>query len=563
MRIKLFLISIIGAFLYYFVALPTLNPLFIDGFIFWFTMAVVWLVIINVDSVVRFLVRKYNVREEDLPKFFKGITKNQENATMQKTKSIAKLSIFIIAILFLIGVVFTVIGTPLISYKAYRDQMPNPAQADFAQRLNTMQTDKLLVVDKNLALILADKKLGERSSLGSQVITGEPTIQQVKGELVWVVPLYHSGFFKWLSNMDGSAGYITVSATDLQDVKYVEDYKIKIQPNNYFFDDLERRIRFSIGAFKGITDYSFELDEDGKPYWVVTTYKNKRGFSLPEANGILLVDAQTGSIKSYDMENIPDWVDRVQPEDFVINQINNKGKYVHGIFNFSNKDKFKTSPGHIIVYNDNRCYLFTGITSVGADNSAIGFYMVDMKTKESVFFNMSGATENAAMESTEGAVQDLGYKATFPVVLNLENNPSYFITLKDKSGLIKKYAFVSIKNYNIVGIGDSIKEAEKNYLNLLKNSGVQNNEGDEQNITESKKIAGTVKRIDFTIEDGKTIYYIILNESDKMIFTVNSTVSQTLPLTQIGDNIEIEYDYSDKSITQKVTSFKNITLAIE
>lgn len=561
MRIKLFLLSILFAFIYYFVSMPSLNPLLVDGAMFWFVLIVVWLAIINIDSLLKAIFRKYNLTDDDLPRFFKGMAQKYDN-TFEKTKATAKISIGVVVVLLLAGIVYTAIGTPLFSYKAYREQMPNPKEIQFSEGMEKVDMNKLLVVDKELALILADKKLGERSSLGSQVVTGEPTIQQVNGELLWAVPLHHSGFFKWLSNMDGSAGYITVSATNMQDVKYVDDYKIKIQPNSYFFDDLTRRLRFNVGAFKGITDYSFELDEEGRPHWVVTTYKNKRGFSLQEANGVIIVDAQTGSCKSYDLDEIPEWVDRVQPEDYIVSQINNKGKYVHGIFNFSNKDKFQTSEGDIIVYNDNRCYLFTGITSVGADNSALGFYMVDMKTKEPFFFNMSGATENAAMQSAEGAVQDLGYSATFPVVLNLEKNPTYFTTLKDKSGLIKKYAFVSIKNYNIVGVGDNIVEAEKNYLNLLKNTGSSDIVVEDTKL-EDKKIEGTVKRIDWSIVDNETVYSILLNENDKHIFVAKNSLSSTLPLTQVGDKVEIEYSFNEETITQKVGSFKNKTLGIE
>lgn len=562
MKIKLFLLSIVLALVYYFVNMPSLNPLLIDGAMFWFVLIVVWLAIINIDSLLRSIFRKYNLTDDDVPSFFKGMTNKYNSNTFEKTKSITKVSIGIIVLLLLLGGIYTLIGTPLISYKAYRDQMPQPKEVEFEKGIEYVDKDKLLVVDKQLALVLADKKLGERASLGSQVILGEPTIQQVNGELLWVVPLHHSGFFKWLNNIDGSKGYITVSATNIQDVRYVEDYKIKIQPNSYFFDDLTRRLRFNIGAFKGITDYSFELDEDGKPYWVVTTYKNKRGFSLPEADGVIIVDAQTGSCKSYNLDEIPDWVDRVQPEDYIMAQINNKGQYVHGILNLSNKDKFKTSQGDIIVYNNDRCYLFTGITSVGADNSALGFYMVDMKTKEPFFFNMSGATENAAMESAEGAVQDLGYKATFPVVLNLKDNPTYFITLKDKSGLIKKYAFVSIKNYNIVGVGDSVAQAEENYLRLLKNSGVSNSPVEDE-VLKEKTVEGTVKRIDWSIVNNETIYYIMLNENDKVIFTVNASVANTLPLTQVSDNVSITYKAKDNTITQNVINFKNNTLGIE
>lgn len=207
----------------------------------------------------------------------------------------------------------------------------------------------------------------ERPSLGSQVYLGEPTKQLVNGKLVWVVPLHHSGLFKWFTNMSGTPGYVVVSATNTNDVEYVEDYKIKYQPNSYLLDDLQRHLRLNGALFDGITDYSFELDESGQPYWIVTSYKNTRGFALPEAKGIYAVNASTGDVQYYSIDEVPDWVDRVQPEDFIVNQINNKGEYVHGIFNFSDKDKYRTSEGEAIIYNNGDCYLFTGLTSIGQD----------------------------------------------------------------------------------------------------------------------------------------------------------------------------------------------------
>ena len=104
----------------------------------------------------------------------------------------------------------------------------------------------------------------------------------------------------------------------------------------------------------------------------------------------------------YSIDEVPEWVDRVQPESFIVNQINNKGEYVHGIFNFSDKDKYRTSQGEAIIYNNDDCYLFTGLTSIGQDESAIGFMMVDMVTKEPILYQMNGATEKSAQQSAQG-----------------------------------------------------------------------------------------------------------------------------------------------------------------
>lgn len=536
------------AFLYFFVATPVINPMYLDGAFFWVMLVTIYLVASQILRI-------------------GGLKVSRVSGTMMvdfdksKRKLISKPIIVILIAIWVLYFGVIIVSSPLFFYKAYRDQMPKPTETEFTSDIQTVDLNQIRVVDQELASTLADKKLGEKPSLGSQVRLGTPTIQSVDDELVWVVPLQHSGFFKWISNLSGSAGYIKVSATNIQDVEYVDQYQIKIQPDSYLMDDLVRRVRFGAGAFTGITDFSFELDDSGKPYWVVTTYENLRGFALPEADGIILVDAESGDMQRFDLKDVPEWVDRVQPEDFIINQINNQGEYVHGIFNFSNKEKTKTSEGEIIVYNNGRCYLFTGITSVGADNSAIGFMMVDMVTKEPTMYRMSGATETAAMGSAQGKVQDLGYKATFPVVLNVEGQPTYFMTLKDDARLVKKYAFVSIKDYTIVGVGDTVRSAQEDYLKTLADSNLTS--GLEQESTtqsEKKELTGTISRISWTTVDNATQYTMMFQEEPGKLFVAEVFLSGALPVTQAGDIVKITYNEAETGVVNKVTEFDNTTI---
>ena len=451
-------------------------------------------------------------------------------------------------------VLIDIFTSPLFASGAYKNQIGSIEERKFETDIQPIDVSQLPIVDKALAIKLADKKLGEKPSLGSMATIGDPVIQRVNGNLVWVLPLQHTGFFKWLANMGGTPGYIVVSATNQNDIKYVENYKIKIQPAAFFNDNLERHTRFSAAIFTGITDYTFEIDETGHPFWVVTTYKNTLGLNLPEATGVILVDAVTGSTQKYSMSNIPDWVDRVQPESFVVNQVNNNGQYIHGVFNFSNKDKYQTSEGNIIVYYNNKCYLLTGLTSVGSDESATGFILVDMVTKKPILYRLSGSTEYAAQQSAEGKVQHLNYTASFPIIINVNNIPTYFMTLKDKEGLIKQFSLVSVKDYNTVGIGETISNALKNYEYLLSNS----NSGDVlQNPTTRITLEGTVDRIASELNGQYTVYKLILKENPDKIFTINSDVSDELALTIAGDKVSITYlDTTAKTIS--VTSFDNL-----
>ena len=518
---------------------PNLNPMYPDG-------AFSWCFIISCYVILNFFVALGSVR----------ITTNEYNRpqlSVDKSVGGYKTGFALLAILWVLYFAATVLSMPLFNYKVYRDQLGTPVVSEFTDTVQPLALDQLPIVDKSLARELADKKVGENPGLGSQVVLGIPVIQKVNGKLVWVVPLEHSGFFKWLKNMDGSAGYIVVSASDVSDVTLVTDHKIKYQANAYILDDLNRHVRlFGGGLFKGLTDYSFELDDDGVPYWVITTYKNRWLFNLPEATGVLTVNATTGETTQYTIDTLPEWVDRVQPESFVMDQIQNQGTYVHGIFNFSNQDKFRPSQGDIIIYNGARCYLFTGLTSVGSDESAIGFILVDMVTKESNIYQMSGATETAAQSSAEGKVQQFGYRASFPMIINLDGQATYFMTLKDNAGLIKQYAFVSVSNYTNVGTGETIDSALRNYRQV---QGTVNSNISAGQATTTVK--GTVLRIASETMENTITYKIILEEQKDHIFTVSYELSSELALTQPGDRVSMDY-MEDPTGVCPALSFDNL-----
>lgn len=538
----IFLVITLLVLLYVFVEAPTLSPLYLDGAIFWAVLITIYVGLNALMKIGEFSFDAEKTQPGQVPFSFSARQK------------FPKLSAVIIAVPWILIVVVMILCSVFFQWKAYRDQLGEPEIKKFDNEVQAIDVAQIPIVDENLALQLAQKKLGERPALGSQVALYSATIQMVDGELVWVVPLYHSGFFKWLANLSGTPGYIVVSATNTNDVRYVEGYKIKYHPGSYLLFDITRKVRFGPGLMTGITDYSFELDDEGQPYWAISTYKNSRGFSLPEADGIILLNATTGQMDRYGMDEVPEWVDRVQPEDFVLAQIANRGNYVHGIFNFANKDKYRPSEGHNIVYNNGRCYLFTGLTSVGADDSAIGFIMVDMVTKEPIMYEMSGATEEAAQRSAEGRVQDLKYRATFPIILNIDSQPTYFMTLKDNIGLIKQYAFVSVTNYSTVGTGESVSAAMRDYENKLRSDGVTTI-GKLGGVVE--QLEGTILRISGEYSGGNTVYKFLLSEKPDILFIAESTAGAELALTQPNDKVQVEYSLSSDG-TAEVTSFDNL-----
>ncbi|GEQ22832.1 cell shape-determining protein [Clostridium butyricum] len=455
-------------------------------------------------------------------------------------------------------VAVAIVCSPVANYKAHRNLIGNIEEVDFSSEIKYIDLNQLPTIDKELAGKLADKKLGEIASLGSQVTVGDLHLQSINGELYYVAPLEHSSFLKWLTNREGTEGYIKVSATNQNDVELVtelngEPVNIKYLDSAYLFSDL-RLASYLRDLKAGHTDYTFELDDTGRPYWVVTRYDNAIGISEAKAIGVLVMDAQTGQAEVYDIENAPKWIDRIQPKSFMNRYINKWGELVHGVFNFTDKDKLTTTSGMNIIYNDDLCYYYTGITSVGSDESLVGFTLTNTRTGETKLYKTSGATENASMKSAEGKVQQYGYTATFPYLINIQNEPTYFMTLKDSNGLVKQYAMVNVKNYNTVGVGDTLQGTLNKYLEGLTNTSISLEGGNKQEV-----ITGEVERIGVVIKDGTSIYDMKLKDNDN-IFQVSTETARDAALTTVGDSVEMNFIKVGSSRYIIVNSFINNSL---
>ncbi|WP_396195159.1 hypothetical protein [Flavobacterium sp.] len=429
---------------------------------------------------------------------------------------------------------------------------------EISKHIAPISMDKIRVVDQNLAYLLGEKIIGSQPALGSQIQLGRFSIQKVNNELFWVAPLLHSGFFKWFNNPEGTPGYVMVSATNERDVRLVETInnkplKIKYQPAAYFQSDIHRHVYFNGYAATGLEDFVFEIDEAGNPYWVISTYQKEIGFSGKNATGVLVVDAQTGAIQQYAIADTPAWVDRIQPAVIIEEQLNDWGELINGYWNFSNRDKLQITEGLTLVYGKNdRSYWYTGLTSVGSDESAVGFVLVDTRTKETTFYKQSGATEYAAQQSAEGKVQEKGYVTSLPIPYNINNIPTYVMTLKDDGGLVKMYAMVAINDYTIVGVGNSMRETLTAFKSAYNSSGNKINPGSAE---AKKSIKSVITRIQSDVKNGNSFYYFTIKDYPR-IFVGSTQVSGELPITVVGDSIEISFDVDEEKIID-VTRFDN------
>lgn len=466
---------------------------------------------------------------------------------------------------------YAIVWSSLVSWSIFRaDDYRNligeiPVGESFASEVAPVSTENIRVVDEQVAQRLGDKVMGEKASLGSQTYLGKFHIQKVKDKLYWVAPLLHSGFLKWLTNKEGTPGYVMVSATNERDVKLVQEVNgkqvnLKYQTAAFAFDDLHRHVYFNGYMTKGLADFTFEIDDEGNPFWVITQYEKTIGFLGKDAVGVVVVNAQNGEIQNYSVADAPLWIDRIQPEDFIETQLDDWGEFVHGYFNFANEDKLITTPGMSLVYGeDDRSYWYTGLTSVGADEGTVGFVLVDTRTKEAKWYRQTGATEYAAQRSAEGKVQEKGYYSSFPITYNINGVPTYVMSLKDNSGLIKMMALVSVQDYTIVGAADNLQEALREYKSSLNSVGNSIRPTSESKLNEIK---GRVLRVAEDVNGGTTFYYLLLKNEPSKLFVASSSVSQELPITQAGDSVTVYYDEARQSVVD-IMSFDNLEIGLE
>jgi hypothetical protein len=490
----------------------------------------------------------------------------QVTSEVEAFKLVTKMAVpkWIFIILFIyMGVLPLVTSWSLIRWNDYRGMIGNVETGDnLSTHMAPISIDKIRVVDESLANLLGDKVLGAQPALGSQVRLGTFVIQKVRNELYWVAPLLHSGFFKWNKNREGTNGYVMVNACNERDVKLVQEVNshkvlIKYQPEAYFGDFLERHLYFSGYYNTGLTDYSFEIDDEGVPYWVVTKYRKTIGFYGDNATGVVVMNTETGKCTEYPIDQAPAWIDRVQPEKFVEEQLNDWGNFVKGFWNFSNENKLQTTQGLSLVYGeDNRSYWYTGLTSVGADEATVGFVLVDTRSKKAVWYKQSGATEHAAQNSAIGKVQEKRFTASLPIPYNINNIPTYMMTLKDNGGLVKMFAMVAIEDYTIVGVGNTLVETLMAYKNAYNMAG---NKINPKNVTRKMILKTVINRIQSDIKNGNSFYYFTVNGMNN-IFIGSSQISNEMPVSMTGDSIQISFD-NDTSGLIDISSFKNISLS--
>lgn len=555
------LLSVVLIFLLFYTMLPAIN-MRDKNFLIFLIISIVVVLMVNLPNYVKLFFESISQGSETIvghnpltgqPIFAK---KPKEKDTVKISRPL-KIGFAAIAVLILWMVIATVIGQRFFNASRYRDLI-TLEEGDFTQDVAELQMSQIPVVDKDTAARLGSRKLGEMTELVSQFEIGNNYTQiNYKGSPYRVTPLAYADPIKWLYNMNkGLPAYITVDmVTQETDLVWLED-GMKYSTSEYFFRNIYRYLRFSYPT-KIFKTVSFEIDDNGVPYWVAPVVKYRIGWwDGEDISGAVLVNAVTGESQYYEKESVPEWIDQLYTSDLIIEQLDDNGRFQNGFINsiFGQRNVRRTTYGYNYLAMDDDVYLYTGMSSVTADESNIGFVLVNLRTKATKFYAVPGATEYSAMGSAEGQVQHLQYKATFPLLLNVSDRPAYFVSLKDAAGLVKMYAFVDVGQYQIVGTGSTVEEAKRNYRQALNMEEIEIGEE-----LETESVKGTIDRIANVVVSGNTCYYFTL-EGQNVVYAAEITVNERLPFAESGDQIELKYQKEEESNIRKVTEVLSLKM---
>ncbi len=446
------------------------------------------------------------------------------------------------ALLIVIAVIGNVAGNVLFRAKDYAELLV-PLQGDFAEEVQEVSWEQIPMLDSNSANTLANKKMGELSDLVSQFEVNSNSAQiNYQDRPVRATYLDYGDIVKWFKNRkEGIPAYLLIDmVTQEVTVNRLEE-GMKYSPSEYLNRNILRHLRFSYPT-KIFYAINFEVDEDGTPYWCASVVSKKIGlFGGTDITGAVLVNAVTGEHVYYDLADVPTWVDRVCSADLIVNQYDYHGLYQGGFWNsiLGQSGCTETTSGYNYIAMDDDVWVYTGITSVAGDESNLGFILVNQRTKEARYYPCAGANEEAGMRSAQGAVQQYSYSATFPILLNLGGEPTYFMALKDASQLVKMYAMVNVSQYQIVATGTTVEECQTAYAELLMKNGVT--EVPMKPEVEKKEVTGIVAEIRSSVMDGDTWYFIRL-ENQQVYYLINGSEYPLATILNVSDRVTITYE---------------------
>ena len=515
--------------IYYYIALPAIH---IHAAGFWVTLELVISFVTIVYAISQ--VRRQSKSNVVPVKSTEKIIKEMKGVKFGFGLFLVTLAVFAVG---------NLLSSPIVNADKYQKLM-KVEEGDFTQDIQQTNYNTIPLLDKESAKLLGNRKMGSMVDMVSQFEVGSDYTQiNYKDTPVRVTPLVYASEIKWLTNQKaGIPAYIRIDMAT-QNTECVKlDQTIKYSKAEYFNRNIYRHLRFRYPTYIFDDQIFFEIDDQGTPYWVCPVKKFNIGlFGGQTVGNVVLCNAVTGECTDYPVDQVPNWIDKVYSAELLTELYNYYGIYKHGFFNsvLGQKDCLKATNGYNYIALDDDVWVYTGVTSVSGDQSNVGFVLMNQRTMETKYYKIEGAIEDSAMSSAEGQVQNLGYSATFPLLLNISDQPTYFMALKDGAGLVKKYAMVNVQKYQWVAIGDTVKECEKAYVSLLATNGISEIK---ENTDMYEKITGKIAAVAPVVVEGNTHYYVAL-ENSELLFDLDLSDDNLIGIIryQPGDMIQLTY----------------------
>lgn len=527
-RIALFVIfaAVIGGF--YYAYFPAIN---IHLEIFWTTLIVVFLslaIILGAKSSISQMVGRLS-----------------KKPSIKEFSWFAKLCSVLVIVCVGVLIVGSALGATLFRSRAYANLLPVDKREFTEDIEQSDQVTDIALMDTESARIFGNRKIGSLSDVVSQYeIEADYTQISIKGQPMKVSGLKYASFFKWWNNRNsGVPGYVQVNPVN-SEAKYVKLTKpMKYVPSAYFNYNLQRHVQLTYPT-KIISGYKFEVDDDGNPYYICPTMTARVGlFGGIDVNGVIICDPIDGECKYYAIGDCPSWVDSVYDGHLLTKKYNwhgmLSGGYINSIIGQKGCKQATDDFGYKIIGDD--VWVYTGVTSANGDQSNIGFVMMNQRTSEARYYQVSGAEEHSAMSAAEGEVQEKGYKASFPSLINVSGTPTYIMVLKDAGGLVKLYAMVNVEQYNIVATATSQTKVFEEYKTLLASDGKL--ETEENDLKEDTITVQSVEYIDS--DDGTMVY---IKDTIHQVYKQAFKEDESLIRISAGDVLHVKYQPMDNEI---------------
>ncbi|HCK44654.1 MAG TPA: hypothetical protein DHW28_01120 [Lachnospiraceae bacterium] len=527
-RIALFVIfaAVIGGF--YYAYFPAIN---IHLEIFWTTLIVVFLslaIILGAKSSISQMVGRLS-----------------KKPSIKEFSWFAKLCSVLVIVCVGVLIVGSALGATLFRSRAYANLLPVDKREFTEDIEQSDQVTDIALMDTESARIFGNRKIGSLSDVVSQYeIEADYTQISIKGQPMKVSGLKYASFFKWWNNRNsGVPGYVQVNPVN-SEAKYVKLTKpMKYVPSAYFNYNLQRHVQLTYPT-KIISGYKFEVDDDGNPYYICPTMTARVGlFGGIDVNGVIICDPIDGECQYYAIGDCPSWVDSVYDGHLLTKKYNwhgmLSGGYINSIIGQKGCKQATDDFGYKIIGDD--VWVYTGVTSANGDQSNIGFVMMNQRTSEARYYQVSGAEEHSAMSAAEGEVQEKGYKASFPSLINVSGTPTYIMVLKDAGGLVKLYAMVNVEQYNIVATATSQTKVFEEYKTLLASDGKL--ETEENDLKEDTITVQSVEYIDS--DDGTMVY---IKDTNHQVYKQAFKEDESLIRISAGDVLHVKYQPMDNEI---------------